>query len=71
MKSVSSRFWTRVAVSISYGDNHYTTGTSIIKGGDIRFITDMGGTGARDDRCVGVAIKCNTHNSQLNFSILF
>ena len=26
MQSVSSRFWTRVAVSISYGDNHYTTG---------------------------------------------
>ena len=26
MQSVSSRIWTRVAVSISY--NHYTTGTS-------------------------------------------
>ena len=26
--SVSSRIWTRVAVSISYDDNHYTTGTS-------------------------------------------
>ena len=24
---VSSRIWTRVAVSISYNDNHYTTGT--------------------------------------------
>ena len=30
MQSVSSRIWTRVAVSISYDDNHYTTGTSII-----------------------------------------
>ena len=29
MQSVSSRIWTRVAVSISYGDNHYTTGTSL------------------------------------------
>ena len=29
MQSVSSRFWTRVAVSISYDDNYYTTGTSI------------------------------------------
>ena len=29
MQSVSSRIWTRVAVSISYEDNHYTTGTSI------------------------------------------
>ena len=30
MQSVSSRIWTRVAVSISYDDNHYTTGTSLI-----------------------------------------
>ena len=28
MQSVSSRIWTRVAVSIFYDDNHYTTGTS-------------------------------------------
>ena len=28
MQSLSSRIWTRVAVSISYKDNHYTTGTS-------------------------------------------
>ena len=28
MQSVSSRIWTRVAVSISYDDNHCTTGTS-------------------------------------------
>ena len=28
MQSVSSRIWTRVAVSFSYDDNHYTTGTS-------------------------------------------
>ena len=27
MQSVSSRIWTRVAVSISNDDNHYTTGT--------------------------------------------
>ena len=27
MQSVSSRIWTRVAVAISYDDNHYTTGT--------------------------------------------
>ena len=30
MQSVSSRIWTRVAVSISYDNNHYTTGTSTI-----------------------------------------
>ena len=29
MQSVSSRVWTRVVVSISYDDNHYTTGTSV------------------------------------------
>ena len=29
MLSVSSRIWTRVAVSISYNDNHYTTGIYI------------------------------------------
>ena len=29
MQSVSSRIWTRVAMSISYDDSHYTTGTSI------------------------------------------
>ena len=28
MQSVSSRIWTRDAVSISYDDNHYTTGIS-------------------------------------------
>ena len=27
MQSVSSRIWTRVAVCISYDDNHYTMGT--------------------------------------------
>ena len=30
MQSVSSRIWTRVAVSISYDDNHYTKGTSLV-----------------------------------------
>ena len=29
MQSVSSRIWTRVAVSIFYDDNRYTTGTWI------------------------------------------
>ena len=28
MQLVSSSIWTRVAQSISYEDNHYTTGTS-------------------------------------------
>ena len=29
MQSASSRIWTLVAVSISYDDNYYTTGTSL------------------------------------------
>ena len=31
MQSISSRIWTRVAVSISYDNNHYTTGTTRYK----------------------------------------
>ena len=34
MQSVSTRIWTRVAVSISYDDNHYTTDTSMDSGFD-------------------------------------
>ena len=34
MQSVRSRIWTRVAVSISCDDNHYTTGTSITESDD-------------------------------------
>ena len=29
MQSVSSKIWTRIAVSISCDDNHYTTSTSL------------------------------------------
>ena len=39
MQSVSSRIWTRVVVSISYDDNHYTTDTSLITGGIIAEFT--------------------------------
>ena len=31
MQSASSRIWTRVAVSISYDDNHYTTAPGVIQ----------------------------------------
>ena len=30
MQSVSYKIWTRVAVSISYNDNHYTASTSTL-----------------------------------------
>ena len=36
MQSVTSRIWTRVAVSISYDDNYYTMGTSV-KNGSIMY----------------------------------
>ena len=42
MQSVSSRIWTRIAVFISYGDNDYTTGTSLTnaeKVGDTQHIS--------------------------------
>ena len=29
MQPASTKIWTRVPVSISYSDNHYTTGTSM------------------------------------------
>ena len=32
MQSVSASIWTRIAVSISYDDNPYTTGTSRVSG---------------------------------------
>ena len=30
MQSVSFRIWTRITVSVSYDDNHYTKGTSLL-----------------------------------------
>ena len=41
MQSVSSRIWTRVAVSISHDDNDYTTGTSLSR--MVMTLTDMNG----------------------------
>ena len=41
MQSVSSRIWTRVAVSISYDDNQYTTGTSILFYSDIEHYEEL------------------------------
>ena len=38
MQSVLSRIWTRVAMSISYDDNNYTTGTSIDYGNDKKIL---------------------------------
>ena len=41
MQSVSSRIWTRVAVSISYDDNDYTTGTSKFSVMEEKFIQNI------------------------------
>ena len=40
MQSVSTRIWTCVAVSISYGDNHYTMGT--MPGGIYLYFSNYG-----------------------------
>ena len=40
MQSVTSRIWTRVAVSISYDDNDYTTGTSFLRWEVLFFAVD-------------------------------
>ena len=42
MQSVSSRIWTRVAVSNSYDDNDYTTGTSLSDNKYISGVTFFG-----------------------------
>ena len=36
MQSVLFKIWIRVAVSISYDDNHYTTGTSSVEDDDLK-----------------------------------
>ena len=43
MQSVSSRIWTRVAVSISNDDNQYTTGNSLNTGtsNDVKPVKDF------------------------------
>ena len=44
MQSVSLRIWTRVAMSISYDGNHYTTGTSFFL---LRCIFNLGCTSVK------------------------
>ena len=41
MQSVSSRIWTRVAVSISYDDNDYTIGTSKQYDGEVPVMLEL------------------------------
>ena len=61
MQSVLERIWTRVAMSISYEDNHYTTGTS--KGG----LNGVGGCSrgiivkALDCRIIAIEFKIQLH----------
>ena len=40
MQSVSSSIWTRVAVNMSYDDNHYTTGTFLLFIKDYYFVLE-------------------------------
>ena len=41
MQSVSSRIWTRIAVSISYDDNQYTTSTSSDEAETVDYIVEF------------------------------
>ena len=60
MQSVSSRIWTRVAVSISYDDNHYTMDTSKTSKPYIKFGIQLAGMLA----CHGINIfvMSTSHN---------
>ena len=58
MQSVSSSIWTRVAVFISYDDNHYTTGTSFVQNcRQISFILSWGQV-------------CSLHNEEVTYEFL-
>ena len=61
MQSVSSRIWTRIVVSNSYDDNHYTTGTSTV----LRFY----GGSARDS--VGRGQHCSNRVSGISTKTMY
>ena len=59
MQSVSSRIWTPVTVSISYDDNHYTTGTSGVYITWSKQFQSWKGTGAVGSLMIhGVVTRC-------------
>ena len=41
MQSVLSRIWTHVTMSISYDDNHYTTGTSLSSQLSVKYVVSL------------------------------
>ena len=53
MQSVSSRIWTRVAVSISYDDNDYTTWLSSLKMGMETCVQNL-------DEAICISLGANT-----------
>ena len=59
MQSVSSRIWTRVNVSISYDDNHYTTGTSTVESPRIEELGKyiINERLWKSDRSIGLAVR--------------
>ena len=59
LQSVSSRIWTRVAVSISCDDNHYTMGTS--KLGHSRSISNL------DSHTFSASLTLNSHSPNMWF----
>ena len=67
MQSVRSRIWTRVAVSISYDDNDYTTGTSMTGACDVMVIVVRNG---HDGSAVYIAHTTNTLRKGIHPTIL-
>ena len=71
MQSVSSRIWTRVAVSISYDDNNYTTGTNLLLNRDIGpavrvFANGPGDLGSIPGRVIPKTLKMELDTTLLN-----
>ena len=72
MQSVSSRIWTCVTVSISYNDNHYTTGTSIDGTRSGSTSPDQSGPGSDGNQGIlHIPHSCRTGGSPSNSFVLY
>ena len=60
MQSASFRIWTRVAVSISYDDNHYTMGTSL----------NLSGNNAWKPLYLGLAVRGLPRNCYISLNLI-
>ena len=65
--------FTYLSIHVSTDDRHVVFGKAtgkgrqlVIEGDEVRFISSIGRTVARDGCCVGLAVKCGYHNSNKN-----